>query len=116
MASSKRGPSPATNPVSRTLRARGASELLKLMGNPQRLRILCLLAEGERSVGQINAIVTVSPSALSQHLARLRAEGLVDTRKQAQMVYYSLRPGPVLALIRTLHQSYCDSDIAGRST
>lgn len=88
-------------------RAERACGLLALMAHPQRLRVLCLLAEGERSVGQIHAEVDLSKSALSQHLAKLRAERLVSTRKDAQTVYYSLCPGPALALIQTLHQQYC---------
>ena len=64
-------------------RADEASALLKVLANGQRLRILCLLVDGERSVGEINASVALSQSALSQHLARLREEGLVTTRREA---------------------------------
>lgn len=88
-------------------RAEQAADLLRAMSNPQRLRVLCLLAEGERSVGEINADVDLSQSALSQHLAKLREEGLVSTRKEAQTVYYSLVPGPVFDIIKTLHRIYC---------
>jgi DNA-binding transcriptional ArsR family regulator len=84
-----------------------ASDLLRAMAHPQRLRVLCLLVEGERSVGDINREIDLSQSALSQHLAKLREEGLVATRKEAQTVYYSLTPGPALAVIRTLHDAYC---------
>jgi DNA-binding transcriptional ArsR family regulator len=102
------GSTEASPAAARLLRhSAGASALLRLMANPLRLRVLCLLVDGERSVGQINAVVGLSSSALSQHLAKLRMEGLVDTRKQAQTVYYSLRPGPALSLIQTLHRQYC---------
>jgi len=87
--------------------AERAAELLKAMAHPQRLRVLCLLVEGERSVGEINEDVELSQSALSQHLARLREEGLVDTRKEAQTVFYRLAESPAVAVIRALHDAYC---------
>lgn len=88
-------------------RADEAAELLRAMANPQRLRVLCLLLDGERSVGEINAAVELSQSALSQHLAVLRAAGLVQTRKAAQTVYYSVPDGPVHEIIRVLQATYC---------
>ena len=84
-----------------------AAELLKSMANPQRLRVLCLLLEGERSVGQINEQIELSQSALSQHLAVLRESQLVNTRREAQTVYYTVAPGPVHDIIQTLHAIYC---------
>ena len=87
--------------------AESAAELLKTLGNPQRLRILCLLVEGEHSVGEINAHVTLSQSALSQHLAVLREQALVETRREAQTIYYTLAEGPARALLGTLHDLYC---------
>ena len=88
--------------------AEEASRLLKALGNAQRLRMLCLLADGEMSVGQINEqLPELSQSALSQHLARLREEGLVDNRREAQTVWYSLPPGPAQAIISTLYGIYC---------
>ena len=89
-----------------------AAELLKAMAHPQRLRVLCLLVEGERSVGDINREIELSQSALSQHLAKLREEGLVTTRKEAQTVFYSLTTGPALEVIRTLHDVYCPGENA----
>lgn len=91
--------------------AEAAAELLKAMANPQRLRVLCLLAEGERSVGEINAVVALSQSALSQHLAVLREQGLVQTRREAQTIRYSLVDGPVARLIHTLHDIYCPAPV-----
>lgn len=88
-------------------RAEEAADLLKALSNPQRLRVMCLLIEGERTVGEINAEVDLSQSALSQHLAVLREGGLVQTRKEAQNVYYSVADGPVHQLIQTLHDIYC---------
>ena len=92
--------------------AEAAAELLKAMANPQRLRVLCLLAEGERSVGEINAAVALSQSALSQHLAVLREQGLVQTRREAQSIRYSLVDGPVARLIHALHDIYCPAPAA----
>lgn len=84
-----------------------AASLLKSLGNGQRLRILCLLAAGEQSVGAINATVDLSQSALSQHLARLREDGMVTTRREAQTIYYTLASGPAARIITTLHSIYC---------
>lgn len=89
-------------------RADEASRLLRALANEQRLRILCLLVGSELSVGQINdRLPELSQSALSQHLARLRDEGLVSTRREAQSVWYSLPDGPAQAIIATLHGIYC---------
>ena len=68
-----------------------AARLLKALGNEKRLMVLCLLAQGERSVGDLNARVDLSQSALSQHLAVLRNDGLVRARRETQTIYYSLR-------------------------
>lgn len=89
--------------------AGAAAELLKALANPHRLRVLCLLAQGELSVGQINAAVDLSQSALSQHLAVLRENALVAVRRHSQTMYYSLAPGPVHDLIEVLHRAYCTS-------
>lgn len=84
-----------------------AARLLKALANERRLQVLCLLAEKERSVGEINALLGLSQSALSQHLAVLRQEGLVQTRREAQAILYSLMSGPAARVIQTLHGIYC---------
>ncbi|MEO5623411.1 MAG: metalloregulator ArsR/SmtB family transcription factor [Dokdonella sp.] len=92
-------------------RAEEASTLLKTLGNAQRLRVLCLLVSGEMSVGQLNErLPELSQSALSQHLARLRDEGLVRTRREAQTIWYELPDGPAQAIIATLYKTYCAAD------
>ncbi|MEO7062948.1 MAG: metalloregulator ArsR/SmtB family transcription factor [Dokdonella sp.] len=92
-------------------RAEDASRLLKTLGNAQRLRMLCLLVRGEMSVGQINErLPDLSQSALSQHLAKLREEGLVRTRREAQTIWYELPEGPVQSIIATLYSTYCATD------
>ena len=93
--------------------AEAAAELLKTLGHPARLRILCLLVEGEHSVGELNAEVPLSQSALSQHLAVLREQALVETRREAQTIFYSLADGPARAVLATLHAVYCPAP-AGR--
>ena len=84
-----------------------AAGLMKALGHEARLIILCTLAEGERSVGELNELVPLSQSALSQQLARLRREGLVETRRESQTIYYSLVPGPADKIIHLLHDIYC---------
>ncbi len=84
-----------------------AVTLLKALSNGQRLLLVCCLVEGERSVGELNARVALSQSALSQHLAVLRSSGLVATRRQAQAVYYRLAQGPALKMLEALHAAYC---------
>ncbi len=87
--------------------AQRAGALLKAMANDRRLVILCLLAEGERSVGELEPLVGLSQSALSQHLARLRRDRLVATRRDAQTIFYSLQGDDVRQVLQTLHALYC---------
>ncbi len=87
--------------------ARRAAALLKAMSNPYRLVILCQLAEGERSVGRLEEEVGLSQSGISQHLAVLRREHVVTTRREKQTVYYSLASADVAALMTTLHDVFC---------
>lgn len=95
------------------VQAVAASDLLKAMANPQRLRVLCLLIEREMSVGELNALVDLSQSALSQHLAVLREKDLVKTRREAQTVYYSVSDGLVHDIIKVLHSAFCAPGRAG---
>lgn len=88
-------------------RAGEAAALLRALGNEHRLLVLCALAEGERSVSDLNQRIDLSQSALSQHLAVLRGEGLVATRREAQTVYYSLADPAAARLIETLYGIYC---------
>ena len=90
-------------------KAQQASTLLKAMSNQSRLLILCQLNEGEKSVGELERIVGLSQSALSQHLARLRRDKLVKTRREAQTIFYSLHGDEALRVINTLYGLYCDT-------
>ncbi|MDQ1345837.1 MAG: ArsR family transcriptional regulator, virulence s transcriptional regulator [Pseudomonadota bacterium] len=92
-----------------------AAQLLKALGNEQRLHILCNLLEGPLSVGELNQRLELSQSALSQHLALLRESGLVDTRREAQTIFYSLPDGPVIRVMALLQDVYCAADPASRS-
>ena len=87
--------------------ASDAASLMKALGNESRLMVLCMLAEGERSVSELNDMIPLSQSALSQQLARLRRDGLVSTRRESQAIYYSLASGPADRIIRLLHEIYC---------
>ncbi len=87
--------------------ARRASTLLKAMGNERRLTVLCYLIEGERSVSELEALIGISQSALSQHLARLRRDGLVETRRAAQNIFYSVANSEVTELLESLHHILC---------
>jgi len=79
-----------------------ASALLKAMANPQRLKVLFLLAERELSVGQLESLIGLSQSALSQHLARLRQDKLVRTRRDRQTIYYALNGETALTIMTAL--------------
>ncbi len=81
--------------------------MLKTLGNEHRLMILCTLLEGERSVGDLVDRIGLSQSALSQHLARLRRDGLVRTRRSSQTIYYRVAGAEAPAVLATLHKLYC---------
>lgn len=87
--------------------AADAAGLMKALGNESRLMILCMLTEGERSVSDLNELIPLSQSALSQQLARLRQQGLVKTRRASQTIFYSLATGPADRVINLLHDIYC---------
>ena len=87
--------------------AADACILLKSMANESRLMILCQLASGEKSVGELLDEVPLSQSAMSQHLALLRRERLVKTRRSAQTIYYSLTSDEAMAVMGTLYNIYC---------
>ncbi len=84
-----------------------ASQLLKALANENRLMILCSLAQGEMNVSQLNERLDLSQSALSQHLAWLRREELVATRRDAQTIYYSLQGSKAKEVIEVLQSIYC---------
>lgn len=80
---------------------------LALVANAKRLLILCELAKGERSVGALQAAVGLSQSALSQHLARFREAGMVETRRESQTIYYRISDPDLEVLMAALYQAFC---------
>ncbi len=89
--------------------AKAATALLKALANENRLMILCYLEGKELSVSELNESLDLSQSALSQHLAVLRRDNLVKTRRESQTIYYSLHGDRASTIISTLHQMYCAS-------
>jgi DNA-binding transcriptional ArsR family regulator len=90
-------------------KASHAVELLKAMANEWRLMILCQLSEGEKTVSELQSLLGLSQSALSQHLAVLRREKIVKARKHAQSVSYSLAGDDAPRVMHTLHEVFCAS-------
>ncbi|MGQ3101282.1 MAG: ArsR/SmtB family transcription factor [Sphingopyxis solisilvae] len=88
-----------------------AATLLRLLANEKRLMILCQLADGELAVGDIQSRVGLSQSALSQHLALLRAEGIVATRREGQAIFYRLDDPAAMRVIETLAELFCPPEM-----
>jgi len=87
--------------------ARRASEFLKAFSHEARLVILCLLVEGEKSVSELEQLLNLRQPAVSQQLARLRADDLVDVRRDGKNMYYSLARPEVREIISVLHRVFC---------
>jgi DNA-binding transcriptional ArsR family regulator len=87
-----------------------ASHLLKALANEKRLAILCHLSRGEHAVGELSERVELSQSALSQHLAKLRRDRLVETRRDAQTIYYSLKGEWLLPLLDRLQELFSEEN------
>ena len=89
--------------------AHEASGFLKALAHEGRLLILCLLIDGEKSVGEIEDMLSLRQPAISQQLARLRADGLVETRREGKNIFYSLARSEVRDVVGTLHRSFCEA-------
>ena len=87
-------------------RARDASLFLKAMAHPNRLLILCILCEGERSVGELEQLLALRQPTVSQQLARLREDGLVKTRRQGKTIYYSLAGNDVRIIVESVDRVF----------
>jgi len=87
--------------------AKTCTDLLKLLGHPDRLMILCQLKGGEQSVGELSRNLGIKQSPLSQHLARMRHEGVVQYRRDAQTIHYSLSGEKVEKVVSLLYELYC---------
>ncbi len=90
--------------------AKAATDLLKLLGHPDRLMVLCQLKMGEQSVGELSESLGIKQSPLSQHLARMRHEGVVESRREAQTIYYSISGEKVTQVVGLLYELYCAED------
>ena len=105
------GSGPEFSPRLETLmrNARDASDLLKALAHESRLLVLCLLAEKERSVGELEQILSLRQPTVSQQLARLRLDGLVDTRRDGKTVYYSIADDDVRRVIEVIYDIFCEA-------
>jgi DNA-binding transcriptional ArsR family regulator len=101
---------PEIDPNELEAHADRAAAMLRSMGSKRRLLVLCNLVHGERSVGELQRIIGLSQSALSQHLAVLRRMRLVQVRRSAQTIYYRLSGREVAAILETLYELYCAPD------
>lgn len=90
--------------------ADAATALLKALASPVRLKILCQLVEGERAVGDIAQALNVRDTLVSQHLALLRKDRLVRTRRAGQTVFYSLESEPARRIIEVLYETFCQNE------
>ena len=88
-----------------------AAKLLRALGNERRLMILCQLTDGERSVGELLPLVGLSQSALSQHLAVLREEAVVATRREGQTIWYRIDDPAAMKVVATLAEIFCPPDM-----
>ncbi len=91
--------------------AREASDFLKAMSHETRLLILCFLAGGERSVSELEEFLSLKQSNVSQHLGRLRLDGLVKPRRDGQTIYYSLASDDVRKMLNTIHDIFCHREV-----
>ena len=89
------------------LAASRACNLMKVLSNPDRLMILCQLSQGEKRVGELEALLGIVQPTLSQQLTVLRDEQLVSTRRDGKNIYYSINSPQALAVIQTLYQQFC---------
>lgn len=87
--------------------ARDASDLLKALAHETRLMILCLLVEGEKSVSELEQLMQMRQPSVSQQLARLRLDGLVETRREGRTIYYTIGSKEAKHIVSVLHHLYC---------
>lgn len=97
-------------------KAEEATAFLKTLANENRLMVLCHLAQGEKSVTELESLLGIRQPNLSQQLARLRTEGLVKTRRDAKSVYYSLDSAEVVLVMQLLYRLFCVGDDASTIT
>jgi DNA-binding transcriptional ArsR family regulator len=103
------------DPVRMAAAAAKASELMKTLGHKDRLMVLCHLSSGEKSVGELARLLDIPQSPLSQHLARMRKEKLVTTRRDAQTIYYSIASQEATRMVQLMHELYCSDQEVSRA-
>lgn len=94
--------------------ADAASELLKALANRHRLMIVCQLVDGERAVGDLADRLGIRQTTVSQHLALLRKDGVVASRRDGQTIYYRIGNDSARAVVETLYRCFCAAEAAGR--
>jgi len=99
-----------TDPRRMASAAQKASDLMKTLGHKDRLMVLCHLASGEKSVGELAGLLDIPQSPLSQHLARMRKESLVTTRREAQTIYYAIASGEAARIVGLMYELYCSTE------
>jgi DNA-binding transcriptional ArsR family regulator len=104
-------PTTSVNAAEMSAAAEEASELLKALANRNRLLILCQLVGGEKSVGELADFLAIRDSTVSQHLALLRKDGLVETRREGQTIWYSIASEPARRVLEVLYQLYCPPEV-----
>jgi ArsR family transcriptional regulator len=91
-------------------KGQGAANFLKAMAHEGRLMILCHLVHGEKSVTELENLLSSRQAAVSQQLARLRIEGIVSFRREGKAIYYTINDQTVLKLISLLYEEFCKTD------
>lgn len=91
--------------------ADAAGQLLKALANPDRLLLLCQLSQGERNVSELESLLGIQQPTLSQQLAVLRRDGLVETRREGKLIHYRISSPAALAVINTLYQLFCAGEV-----
>ena len=97
-------------PPSMARKAKQVADMLKALGHEHRMLILCLLADGEKSVIELENLLSMRQPSVSQQLARLRADNLVNQRRDGKTIYYSIADKKTLRLIKLLYEMYCGQD------
>ncbi|OHZ43255.1 ArsR family transcriptional regulator [Agrobacterium vitis] len=114
IASSTDAETPASQLANFMQKAAGAAALLKALSHENRLLILCILSEGEKTVGELEVLLQLQQAIVSQQLARLRMDNLVESRRSGRQIYYSITNPAVKELVSVLYQMYCSP--AGEDT
>ncbi|MCM2448663.1 helix-turn-helix transcriptional regulator [Agrobacterium vitis] len=107
IASSTNAETPASQLANFMQKAAGAAALLKALSHENRLLILCILSEGEKTVGELETLLQLLQAIVSQQLARLRKDNLVESRRSGRQIYYSITNPAVKELVAVLYQMYC---------